>query len=91
MNELDVNEDDIQFYEALGLQQFISNKKSSLYAENTFNFAALHTMLTSIIRNLGKIAVFFNTRGNILEQLCAEFDDQDESDFHSQPNNHTTN
>lgn len=60
-----------------------------MYAENTFNFAALHTMLTSIIRNLGKIAVFFNARGNTLEQLCAEFDDQEENDLHSQPN--TTN
>lgn len=35
-------------------------------------------MLNSIIRNLGRITLFFNTKGQIIEQLCAEFEDEDE-------------
>jgi len=49
-----------------------------MFNQNTFNFAALHKIINMIVRSLGRMQIWLGRRENVLDQLCNEFDDEDE-------------
>lgn len=51
-----------------------------MYSNNTFDFAALHKIINMIVRSLGRNTIWLGKHENVLEQICSEFEDEDDNE-----------
>lgn len=49
-----------------------------MFSEHTFNFVALHKIITAIVKHVGMLSAFHVNHGDTLESLCNEFEDRDD-------------
>jgi len=60
-----------------------------MYSNNTIDFVALLKIINMIVRHLGKNSIWINKHENVIEQLCTEFnlDEDGDNDINAvQPN-----
>jgi len=61
--------------------------RKDLYNNNTFDFVALHKIINSLVKSIGRNTLWMHKHEHTLEQIFAEFDDEEDNENDIYSNN----